>query len=69
MGVKDRVNEHRRRMREEGFRPVQVWVPDTRSGAFAEEAKRQSAIVAESDKHSTIHEWIDAVSVPWADEE
>lgn len=55
-------------MREAGFRPIQVWVPDTRSKAFAEEAKRQSAIVAESDRHSDIHEWIEAASVPWDDE-
>ncbi|GAB2730050.1 antitoxin MazE family protein [Arthrobacter bambusae] len=68
MSVKDRVREHRRRMREAGFRPIQVWVPDTRSKAFAEEAKRQSAIVAESDRHSDIHEWIEAASVPWDDE-
>ncbi|MFH5878547.1 antitoxin MazE family protein [Arthrobacter sp. NA-172] len=68
MSVNDRVREHRRRMREAGFRPIQVWVPDTRSKTFAEEAKRQSAIVAESDRHSDIHEWIEAVSVPWGDE-
>ncbi|MBT8162613.1 MULTISPECIES: antitoxin MazE family protein [Arthrobacter] len=68
MSVKDRVSEHRRRMREAGFRPIQVWVPDTRSKSFAEEAKRQSAIVAESDRHEDIHEWINAVSVSWDEE-
>ncbi|WP_026174440.1 antitoxin MazE family protein [Acaricomes phytoseiuli] len=65
MSVKNRVSEHRRRMREAGYRPIQVWVPDTRSENFTDEANRQSAIVAESDRRSDIYEWIDAVSVPW----
>lgn len=67
--VNDRVSEYRRRMREQGFRPIQVWVPDTRAKTFAEEARRQSAIVAEADRHSDDQDFVDAVSVLWDDEE
>ncbi|RAN78794.1 antitoxin MazE [Bacillus sp. SRB_336] len=69
MGVTDRVKEHRRRMREQGIRPIQVWVPDTRAKSFAEEARRQSAIVGEADRHSDDQDFVDAVSVYWDDGE
>ncbi len=36
----------RRRLRERGPRPVQIWVPDVRSPAFLAEARRQSELVA-----------------------
>ena len=38
MAVGQRVAEHRRRMRARGYRPIQIWVPDVRSDAFAAEA-------------------------------
>ena len=31
-----------------GLRPIQIWVPDVRSPAFKEEARRQSRAVAAS---------------------
>jgi hypothetical protein len=42
------VHAHRERLRAQGLRPIQIWVPDVRSPAFAEEASRQSAAVAAS---------------------
>jgi Protein of unknown function (DUF3018) len=44
-----RMASYRQRMREAGLRPVQIWVPDTRSPAFAEICKRQALAVAASD--------------------
>jgi hypothetical protein len=35
------VARHRTRMREAGLRPVQFWVPDTRTPEFAAEVQRQ----------------------------
>ncbi|MSW81257.1 MAG: DUF3018 family protein [Actinobacteria bacterium] len=29
-------------MRSQGLRPIQIWVPDVRSAAFADEARRQA---------------------------
>jgi hypothetical protein len=40
---------YRRRMREAGLRPVQVWVPDTRNADFVEKCRRQARAVAASD--------------------
>lgn len=48
MSVKDRVRGHRARLRAQGLRPVQIWVPDVHSPEFVREAKRQSALVAAS---------------------
>ena len=44
-----RVSKHRAGLRAAGMRPLQIWVPDTRRPGFAEECRRQSALVAESD--------------------
>lgn len=35
---RDEVRRHRERLQELGLRPVQIWVPDTRSPAFAEDS-------------------------------
>lgn len=43
-----RVREHRERLRAQGLRPIQLWVPDVRAAGFAEEAHRQSRAVAAS---------------------
>ena len=48
--VRSRVAAHRAQLRARGLRPIQSWVPDTRAPGFAEEARRQSLLVAaESD--------------------
>lgn len=65
MAVRDRVGAHRDRMREQGFRLVQVWVPDVRSDTFAAEAHRQSVAVASADRDGDDQSFIEAVSVEW----
>lgn len=62
-----RVREHRARLREQGLRPVQIWVPDVRVPGFAEEAHRQSRAVAASIAGTEDQEFVDAVSV-WPEE-
>ena len=47
--VNARVQRHRDALRMAGLRPVQIWVPDTRRPDFAEECRRQSQLVAQSD--------------------
>lgn len=68
MAVRDRVSEHRRRMRARGYRPVQVWLPDVRTAQFAAEADRQARMVAQGDRVSDDQDFIEAVSAPWDDE-
>jgi hypothetical protein len=55
-----KVRAHRLRLRAMGLRPIQLWVPDTRSSAFAAEAKRQSRLIAGSDAEDQA--FIDALS-------
>jgi hypothetical protein len=43
-----KVSAYRTRMRAQGMRLLQIWVPDTRSPEFAKEARRQSRAVARS---------------------
>ena len=43
----ENVRRYRERMRAQGFRQVQIWVPDTRSASFAAECRRQSLLVAD----------------------
>jgi hypothetical protein len=45
---RDKVRAHRKRLRQQGLRPIQIWVPDMRSPAFAAEAHRQSLAVSKS---------------------
>ena len=40
------VRRYRERLRAQGLRPIQIWVPDTRSPRFAAECRRQSLVVA-----------------------
>ena len=61
-GSRDRVRSHRARMRAAGLRPIQIWVPDTRSARFRAEAHRQSVAVAESPAAELDQAFIDAVS-------
>lgn len=39
--IRERVQRHRAGLRAAGLRPVQIWVPDTRSVEFVAEVKRQ----------------------------
>lgn len=57
------MREHRRRLRAQGLRPVQIWVPDVRSPEFAAEAHRQSAAVAASAIADDDQAFIDAISL------
>jgi DNA-binding LacI/PurR family transcriptional regulator len=63
-GSRDRVRSYRERMRARGLRPVQIWVPDTRTARFAAEAHRQSLAVAESPRAQADQDFIDAISQP-----
>ena len=57
-----KVGDRRARLRAQGLRPIQIWVPDVRASAFRAEAQRQSLAVAESDQASADQAFIDAAS-------
>ncbi len=62
-----KVRQHRERLREQGLRPIQIWVPDVRSPAFRSAAHRQSAAVAASVHAGDDQAFIGAIS-DWGDE-
>jgi hypothetical protein len=62
-----KVGEHRARLRAQGLRPIQIWVPDVRAPAFRSEAHRQSLAVAASVRARDDQAFIDAV-FDWDDE-
>jgi len=64
--VRARVRAHRARLRAQGLRPIQIWVPDVRSPEFAAEAHRQSAAMASSGHAIDDQAFIDAIS--WDEE-
>ncbi|HEX4039713.1 MAG TPA: antitoxin MazE family protein [Acidobacteriaceae bacterium] len=59
---RDKVRAHRERLRRQGLRPIQIWVPDLRSPGFAREARRQSVAVARSRHAGEDQDFIDAIS-------
>ena len=59
---RQKVQAHRERLRAQGLRPIQIWVPDTRSPKFAAQASRQSLLVASSPHAAEDHAFIDTIS-------
>ena len=57
-----KVGAHRARLRAQGLRPIQIWVPDTRQPNFAAEAARQSALVSNSPFAAEDQAFVDAIS-------
>lgn len=61
--VSDRVQKHRDALRMAGLRPVQIWVPDTRRLGFAEECRRQAALIAAAERQDTdLSDFMDAAA-------
>jgi hypothetical protein len=59
---RDKVRLHRGRLRAQGLRPVQIWVPDVRARTFVASARKQSKAVAASEQATADQQFIDAVS-------
>jgi regulator of protease activity HflC (stomatin/prohibitin superfamily) len=59
---RDKVRLHRERLRAQGLRPVQIWVPDVRARSFISAARQQSQAVAASKRARADRGFIDAVS-------
>jgi len=61
---RDKVHAYRARMRKQGLRPVQFWLPDVRSPEFAAEAHKHSLAVANSPNESEDQAFIDSITDP-----
>ncbi len=62
-----KVRQHRERLRAQGLRPIQIWVPDVRAPSFRAEAHRQSLAIATSVHAHRDQAFIDEVS-DWGNE-
>jgi hypothetical protein len=60
---RDRVRAHRERLRKQGMRPIQIWVPDVNSPRFKAEAHRQSLAIANSPYEAEDQALLEAISV------
>ncbi len=67
--TRDRVRLHRERLRRQGLRPVQIWVPDVRAPEFIAEARRQSLVVAATEHEGDDQAFVDAISVGLTEED
>jgi hypothetical protein len=67
--TRDRVRQHRERLRRQGLRPLQIWVPDVRAPEFIAEAHRQSLATATSQGEKDDQAFVDAISSPWETED
>jgi hypothetical protein len=65
---REKVREHRARLRAQGLRPIQIWVPDVRSAEFLAEARRQCLAVANSPYAAEDQAFIDSISVWGSDD-
>lgn len=59
---RDKVRAHRERLRKQGLRPIQIWVPDVRARGFKAAAHGQSLAVARSSHERADQAFIDGVS-------
>jgi hypothetical protein len=55
-------NRYRARLREQGLRPVQIWVPDTRRPGFAAECLRQSLLIRKDPQEKETLDWLAAIA-------
>jgi len=62
--VATRVQKHRAGLRASGLRPVQIWVPDTRSSDFADECRRQSLVLRGDPQETNTLNWLEASADP-----
>lgn len=59
---RDRMRAHRARLRAQGLRRIEMWVPDVSSPEFKAEAHRQSLLTASSAMEPGDQAFIDAIS-------
>ena len=60
--IRMKVQRHREGLRDQGLRPIQIWVPDIDARSFRAAAHRQSLAVANSAGEAADQAFIDAIS-------
>lgn len=60
--AKEKQSRYRRRLRRNGLRPVQIWVPDTRATGFSAECRRQARLAARSPQEKRVLDFTSEVA-------
>jgi hypothetical protein len=60
--VTERVRKHREQLRADGLKPVQLWIPDTRSESFRKKCERESLSLATDPHEDETLAWIAEVA-------
>ena len=63
-----KVQAHRDRLRKQGLRPVQLWVPDVRTKRFRQQAHSDALAIANSRHEKDDQAFVDSISL-WPDHE
>jgi Protein of unknown function (DUF3018) len=59
-----RMASRRERLRAQGLRPVQHWVPDLRDPKVLAQIRREGAMLSKHPEDAAIDDWLDAVRDP-----
>ena len=60
--VTSRVRKHRASLRKAGLKPVQIWLPDTRSASFRRKCEKESLSLRNDPQEKKILKWIERVA-------
>jgi hypothetical protein len=61
---RERMQARRERLRRQGLRPVQHWVPDLRDPKVLAGIRREASLLPAHPENAAIDEWIEAVIDP-----
>lgn len=56
------VRVYRAKMKQQGFRQVSIWVPDTNSPKFRKECRRQSRLASSADQSTQLDELLNVAA-------
>jgi hypothetical protein len=67
LSAKEKQQRYRTRLRSQGLRPVQIWVPDTKAPGFEAECRRQAERVNRAADERETLDFIDDIA-DWDEE-
>ncbi|MDQ2082317.1 antitoxin MazE family protein [Xanthobacteraceae bacterium Astr-EGSB] len=58
------MQARRERLRAQGMRPIQLWVPDLRDARIRAAIRREAALLAQHPENAVLDDWLDAMQEP-----
>jgi hypothetical protein len=56
------VRVYRAKMKQQGFRQISIWVPDTKSPKFRKECRRQSRLASAADQSAQLDDLLNVAA-------